>query len=136
MAIEYELGVTLTVAGAFPSVPASGFSAGAFASYVGTGGGALLLHAVLGILILADAVFSLILALGLRVPRLRIASIIEFIFVLSAASGGFFFVLSGFANDGYSYQMSTGFLIALFSTFLTLYVLRNPEPAAATAEPS
>ncbi len=136
MAIVYELGVTLTVAGVFPNVPASGFCLGAFASYVGAGGGALLLHAILGLIILANATFALVLALGLRVRWLRITSIVAFIFVLSAGAGGFLFVLSGFADDGYSYQMSTGFLIAFVFTFLSLYVLRSPEPAAASAEPS
>lgn len=32
--------------------------------------------------------------------------------------------------------MSTGFVIAFVFTFLSLYVLRNPEPVAPRAEPS
>lgn len=136
LCVQYELGVSLTVAGAFPSVAASGFSFGTFASYVATAGGSVLAHAVLGILILADALVTLVLAFLTRVPWLRITALIEFAFVLSAAAGGFLFVLSGFADDSFSYQMSTGFLIAFVFTFLSLYVLRSPEPAEARASPS
>lgn len=87
LAIQYEIRTSLSLADAFPDVPSSGPSLGVFGSYVGTAGSNLVFHAVLGVLILADALISLILALATRVPRLRITSAFEFVFVLSAALG-------------------------------------------------
>lgn len=136
LCVQYELGVAATVAGAFPTVPPAGISLGTFSSYVVTSGGSVLAHAVLGILILADASLTLVLALFARVRWIRITALVEFIFVLSAAAGGFLFVVSGFTDDSFSYQMSTGFLVAFVFTFLSLYVLRNPEPATPRASPS
>lgn len=136
LAIQYEIGTSLSIAGVFPAVPASAPSFGVFGSYVGTAGGSLAVHAVLGVLILADAVVTLVLARATHVPWLRITAAVEFVFVLSAGLGGFFFVLSGFADDSSSYQMSTGFLLAFVFTFLFLYVLRNPDARVPSASAS
>jgi hypothetical protein len=41
--------------------------------------------------------------------------------VLSAALGGYLFVMSGFANGGNSAQMGGSFIAAYASHFMTLY---------------
>ncbi len=87
-------------------------------------------------MILADALLTFVLAFVARVRWIRITALVEFVFVLSAAAGGFLFVVSGFTDDSFSYQMSTGFLLAFGFTFLSLYVLRNPEPARLHPSPS
>ena len=131
--LGYELGVAATVASAFPQVPASGVSLGAFADYVSAAGGGLVAHALLGILILANALLILALSLSVKTRWFRIATFVAFVFAVSAAIGGFLFVLSGFADDSFSYQMSTGFILVLVFTFLALYLL--PRGAHGTASP-
>ena len=52
------------------------------------------------------------------------------VFTLSAGLGGMLLVPSGFRDDSSSYQMSTGFIIALVFTFLSRHVVEGQEVSA------
>jgi hypothetical protein len=139
LSVQYEVGTTLSITGVFPSVPASPFSLGTAVNYMLQGGAVLVIHSVLGILIFADSLLLFLLALPVRIRWFRILVAVNLIFVVSAGFGGLQFMLSGFADNNASYQMSTGFIVSFVFAFLALYFLRTPiEPsiAAVPAEPA
>lgn len=84
-------------------------------------GPVLLIHASIGILILALS--SIVLAFSLRSkPRnVQIPAILGLIMVISAAIGGVLFVLSGFSNGGNSAQMGGSYIGAYAFYFIELY---------------
>jgi hypothetical protein len=126
LAIQFEFGENLSIAGAFPSVPPAGFAAGAFATYVVAGAASLVIHTVLGFVIFGDAVLAFALSWLVRVRWLPVVIGVELALVISAGFGGFFFVLSGFNDNNSSYQMSTGFLVVFVFAFLSLYLMKGP----------
>ncbi|HKW43039.1 MAG TPA: hypothetical protein VJP06_02520 [Thermoplasmata archaeon] len=136
IAVQYEVGTSLSISGAFPDVPATGFSIGAISNYMGAGGPALVIHAILGIVIFADALLVLIIAFPVKIRWFRILAVAAFAFVLSAGLGGLQFLLSGFHDDNSSYQMSTGFLLAFVFTFLAFYFLGRPASPAHSGPPA
>ncbi len=69
-------------------------------------------------------VINLILALGTKVRSVQILGVLNFIFLVVAAGGGFFFVLSGFQNDHASHAMATNFLLSFAFSFIELYYIR------------
>jgi hypothetical protein len=81
----------------------------------------LLIHAFIGIVLLASA--SVVLAFSIRSkPRnVQIPAILGLVTIVSAAIGGVFFVLSGFSNGGNSAQMGGSFIGAYAFYFIELY---------------
>ncbi len=84
-------------------------------------GPVLIIHAFIGILILAFA--SVVVAFSIRAkPRsVQIPAILGLVMVVSAALGGVFFGLSGFSNGGNSAQMGGSFIGAYAFYFVELY---------------
>jgi hypothetical protein len=84
-------------------------------------GPVLLIHAFLGIVMLAFA--SVVLAFSIRSkPRnVQIPAILGLVMAVSAAIGGVFFVLSGFSNGGNSAQMGGSFIGAYAFYFIELH---------------
>lgn len=89
-------------------------------------GPGLIYHAVEGIFLL---VFSaIIFALSFRLSEsraVRITAGLGFLSILSAAIGGFEFVMSGFSNGGNSAQMGGSFIGAYAMFFISLYYSKN-----------
>ena len=136
LAVQYELGVAVTVASGFPDVASSGFSLGTFATYVGGGGGSLVVHTIVGVVLLANAALVFGLSLPIQGRAFRLSTFVALVFVLSSALGGLLFVLSGFRDDSFSYEMSTGFIVALVFTFLSLYLMKGPSPPSPASTPA
>lgn len=125
--------VVMTVQGWFGDTvnifvaPASGitppvFSMQAFFQTVQTYGFLLIYHAYEGIALVVLGGLAIALAFQWSPKRsVRICAILSFIFVISAAVGGYLFVLSGFSNGGNSAQMGGSFIGAYALYFLTLY---------------
>ena len=82
----------------------------------------LLWHAYEGMLLIALAIAVLALSFKWSKSRgVRIASILGLFFILSAAFGGFLFVLSGFSNGGNSAQMGGSFIGGYALYFVALF---------------
>jgi hypothetical protein len=84
-----------------------------------------LYHAFEGIflIVLAVAVFALSFTWS-KSRGVRIASGLGLVMVVSAAIGGFLFVMSGFSNGGNSAQMGGSFIGAYAFYFIALYYSR------------
>jgi heme A synthase len=99
---------TYTMAGFFGEVQSAGYS--------------LVSHTVIGIILVILS--GIVLGLSFRWSKsraVRITSALGFLSVVSAAVGGFFFVMSGFANGGNSAQMGGSFISAFALFFLALF---------------
>ncbi|MDG6998101.1 MAG: hypothetical protein JRN15_03195 [Nitrososphaerota archaeon] len=98
------------------------FSMSAFFQTVQSYGFLLIYHAYEGIALIFLSAIASALAFQWSPKRsVRICVILGFIFVASAAVGGYLFVLSGFSNGGNSAQMGGSFIGAYAFYFLTLY---------------
>jgi heme A synthase len=96
-------------------------SLGGFFQAVVNGGPLLIWHGMEGILILLSAIGVLVISLRYRRRSAKIAAALGLFFVLSAALGGYLFVLSGLMNGGNSAQMGGSFIGAYAFFFLTLW---------------
>lgn len=132
LVLEYEFGESLAISGVFPQVPPSGFSLEIFSRYVLLSGAGTVLHAALGIGLLAIALTIVLLSWPTKTRSLRVTTTVAAVFVLLAGVGGLAFVLSGFSDNSFSYQMSTSFILAFVFTFLAFYVLRTRAPLPET----
>ncbi len=84
-------------------------------------GPTLIIHAFIGIAILAIAVIVLAFSLKSKPRNIQIPSILGLVMVVSAIIGGTLFVLSGFTNNGVSAQMGGSFIGAYAFYFIELY---------------
>ena len=84
-------------------------------------GPTLIIHAFIGILILALAVTVLAFSLRGKPRNVQVPSILGLVSVVSALIGGTLFVLSGFSNNGVSAQMGGSFIGAYAFYFIELY---------------
>ena len=79
-------------------------------------------HGIEGVVIVLLAIGISVLAFRRTRSRgVRIASLLGLFFVVAAAAGGYYFVFSGFLNDGNSAQMGGSFIGAYAMNFLVLY---------------
>lgn len=81
----------------------------------------LVWHAVEGVLILISAIVVLAISLRHDLRSVKIGALIGLITVVSAALGGYLFVLSGFSDGGSSMQMGGSFIGAYAFYFITLW---------------
>ncbi len=88
-------------------------------------GPVLLIHASIGILILALASIVLAFSLKSKPRNVKIPAILGLVMVISAAIGGVFFVLSGFSNGGNSAQMGGSYIGAYAFYFIELYYAKS-----------
>ena len=88
-------------------------------------GPVLLIHASIGIMILALASIVLALSLKSKPRNVQIPAILGLFMVVSAAIGGVFFVLSGFSNGGNSAQMGGSYIGAYAFYFIELYYTKQ-----------
>jgi hypothetical protein len=84
-------------------------------------GPTLIIHAFIGLAILALALVVLTFSLKSKPRSVQIPSILGLIMVISAIIGGTLFVLSGFSNNGVSAQMGGSFIGAYAFYFIELY---------------
>jgi hypothetical protein len=95
-------------------------ASGIFQAITNIGPG-LLIHAFIGIVLLAFASVVLAFSIRLKPRNVQIPAILGLVMVVSAAIGGVFFVLSGFSNGGNSAQMGGSFIGAYAFYFIELY---------------
>jgi hypothetical protein len=82
----------------------------------------LIYHALEGIFLIALGVAAFALSFRWSNARsVRISSGLGLLMIVSAAIGGFLFVMSGFANGGNSAQMGGSFIGAYAFYFIALY---------------
>ncbi len=122
--LQYELGMA-TIMADIPSRAPFGFSIAAFRGALEHAGGIALVHAGFGGIVILVALVNLILALMTKVRSVQILGVLNFLFILVAAGGGLFFVLSGFQNDHASHAMATNFLLAFAFSFVELFYIRS-----------
>ncbi len=122
--LQYELGIT-TIMSDIPSVSPFPFSVAAFRGALEHAGAVAAAHADFGGLLVIVALINLTLALVTKVRSVQILGVLNFIFILVAAGGGLFFVLSGFQNDHASHAMATNFLLSFTFSFIELYSIRS-----------
>ncbi len=122
--LQYEFGMA-TIMADIPSRAPLSFSIAALRGALEQAGAVPSAHADFGGLVLLAALVNLILALRTGVRSLQVLGTLEFIFILVAAGGGLFFVLSGFQNDHASHTMATNFLLAFAFAFIELYYIRS-----------
>lgn len=84
-------------------------------------GPTLIIHAFLGILMLALSGTFLAFSLKSKPRNVQVPSIFGLVMVVSAIIGGTLFVLSGFTNNGVSAQMGGSFIGAYAFYFIELY---------------
>ncbi len=84
-------------------------------------GPTLVIHAFIGIAILALAIVVLAFSLKSKPRNVQIPAILGLVMVVSALIGGLLFVLSGFSNGGNSAQMGGSFIGAYAFYFIELY---------------
>lgn len=123
MTIQGWFGDTVNIFVAPPNgITPPAFSMSAFFHTVQSYGFLLIYHAFEGIVLLALGVIAVALAFKLSPKRsVRICSVLGLIFLISAAVGGYLFVLSGFASGGNSAQMGGSFIGAYALYFVSLY---------------
>ncbi len=122
--LQYELGMA-TIMADIPSGSPFRFSIAAFQRALGQAGGVAPVHAIFGGVVVIAALINLILALMTKVRSVQILSALNFLFIVVAAGGGLFFVLSGFQNDHASHAMATNFLLAFTFSFIELLYIRS-----------
>ncbi|HZY47719.1 MAG TPA: hypothetical protein VFE96_07990 [Candidatus Bathyarchaeia archaeon] len=107
---------------AVPSGPVTvDASLGSILTAVVNVGPTLIIHAFIGLAILALALVVLTFSLKSKPRSVQIPSILGLIMVISAIIGGTLFVLSGFSNNGVSAQMGGSFIGAYAFYFIELY---------------
>jgi hypothetical protein len=84
-------------------------------------GPTLVIHAFIGLAILAIAIVVLALSLKSKPRNVKIPAILGLFMVISAIIGGVLFVLSCFSNGGVSAQMGGSFIGAYAFYFIELY---------------
>jgi hypothetical protein len=84
-------------------------------------GPTLIIHAFLGILILALSVAVHAFSIKSKPRNVQVPSILGLVMVVSAIIGGTLFVLSDFTNNGVSAQMGGSFIGAYAFSFIELY---------------
>ncbi len=122
--LQYELGIA-TIMSDIPSTSPFSFSVTAFRGALERAGGIAVVHAGFGGIIILVALVNLILALMTKVRAVQILGMLNFLFILIAAGGGLFFVLSGFQNDHASHAMATNFILAFAFSFIELFYIRS-----------
>ncbi len=122
--LQYELGIS-TVMADIPSRSPFSFSIAAFQRALAQADGTAPVHAGFGGLLVIVAVINLILALATKVRSVQILGVLNLFFILVAAGGGLFFVLSGFQNDNASHAMATNFILAFTFAFIELFYIRS-----------
>ncbi len=122
--LQYELGMA-TIMADIPSRSPFRFSIAAFQGALEQAGGVAPVHAIFGGIVVIVALINLILALMTKVRSVQILGVLNFLFIIVAAGGGLFFVLSGFQNDHASHAMATNFLLSFAFSFIELYTVRS-----------
>ncbi len=84
-------------------------------------GPTLIVHAFLGLAILAFAAAVLRFSLRAKPRNVQVPAILGLVMIVSAIIGGTVFVLSGFSNNGVSAQMGGSFIGAYAFFFIELY---------------
>ncbi len=107
---------------AVPSSPVSvESSASGILQAIVSVGPTLIIHAFIGIAVLALAIVVLAFALKSKPRNVKVPAILGLVMVVSATIGGTLFVLSGFSNNGVSAQMGGSFIGAYAFYFIELY---------------
>ncbi len=122
--LQYELGISTIMADP-PKLSPFSFSIAAFQRALAQAGGIAPVHAGFGGLLVIVAVINVILALATKVRSVQILGVLNLFFILVAAAGGLFFVLSGFQNDNASHAMATNFILAFTFAFIELFYIRS-----------
>ncbi|MEM0280074.1 hypothetical protein [Metallosphaera sp.] len=105
-----------------PPYQETGFMMGTF---LGSFGGAVMAHFMLGVLIALVSFVIMILAFLLGDLKVMMTGVISFLFIVVAGISGLSFMMSGFTNNFYSFLMSVGFILAFSSYSALLYFLKT-----------
>ncbi len=123
MTFQGWLGDSINLFGKFPATVTA--SAGGFVSAILSVGPFLIVHVASALLLAVLGVITAAIAFRTGPRGAKIASIIGLLFIASAIIGGTLFVMSGFADNGYSAQMGASFIFAYASYFLVLYYTKG-----------
>src|SRR6267143_1579614 len=96
-------------------------SASGLLTAIANDGATLIIHAFIGIVLLALSATVLAFSLKSKPRNVQVPSILGLVMVVSAIIGGTLFVLSGYTNNGVSAQMGGSFIGAYAFYFIELY---------------
>ena len=96
-------------------------SASGLLTAIASDGATLIIHAFIGIVLLALSATVLAFSLKSKPRNVQVPSILGLVMVVSAIIGGTLFVLSGYTNNGVSAQMGGSFIGAYAFYFIELY---------------
>ena len=88
-------------------------------------GPTLIIHAFIGLTILALGIVVLSFSLKAKPRNIQVPAILGLVMVVSAIIGGTLFVLSGFTNNGVSAQMGGSYIGAYAFYFIELYFSKS-----------
>lgn len=109
-----------------PTTPSTvGQSASGLLQAITSIGPVLVVHAFIGLAVLAFGIIVLAFSLRSKPRNIQVPAILGLVMVVSAIIGGVFFVLSGFSNGGNSAQMGGSFVGAYAFYFIELYFARQ-----------
>ena len=118
--LEFVLGMTLNLFVTFPNIPAGSpdqaYIGAIFASPF------LLAHFVVGLGLLLGSIWILVGAARTKVRNIALVAALGFLSILASYISGFEFLLSGFQSNLYSFMMSMGFIVSLFSYFALFHL--------------
>ena len=120
LALQYELGIATNLSPNMKEVPPVGLAD--LDKVLASVGEAAVLHATLGVLLLATAVAALVLSILAAGPAIIVTGIIAFAGTALAFLNGILFSLGGFKDDGYSHGMATGYLVAFSLYFIQVAI--------------
>jgi hypothetical protein len=114
LSIQFALGIGVNL---YVTLPVAGHPG--HGSWFGNGP-ALMAHALLGMVLILDAVATVVRSIRSRSGSLVVTSVIGLMALVTAAVGGSSFV--GTLGDGYSLMMAAGFAVAVTSYAVHLYL--------------
>lgn len=124
LAIQYELGMVVSLSPALPELPAFGFSLLKISDALHLAGSVTLAHAALGSFLTLVSILTLFLSLRSKIRSVQWFGSLGFVSIASAAAGGVLFTLSGFQEDHFSLAMASDFILAFIFYFLELYFMK------------
>jgi hypothetical protein len=123
LAIQYEFGMAVNLAGP-SSIAPFGFSPAGVSAALSSVGATLWIHALLGTVLVVFSLASLLVSTRSGLTTVQAFGVLAFLTTALAATAGLLFVLSGYQNNGDSHGMATNFLLAFSFYFLELYFLK------------
>lgn len=123
IALQFELGMNVNMSPNLHEVTPLAFSVAAILAALHSISAIATTHAIVGTFLVLATLITLLISVASRQRSIIVIGILCFITTATAAYTGVLFTLSGFRNDGFSYGMSTNFLLTFALHFVQVCIL-------------